>query len=474
MRYWCILGLVLGIWVQSWAQSNSDTLPVLGWGELSTLILEEHPLAQSARLNLERGELLVRGARGFFDPKLMGEWDQKAFKNDNYFRVLDAGIKMALPYGPRISVGYQFADGINLNPALTVPRQGQALIGVELPLLQGLIFDPGRAGVQQARLEQAGLEAEQRLMINDLLFRGVGHYLNWVVAENRLRLMENALSVTFNRHQAIVESFLAGELAGVDTLESFLQVQTRDLDVQQARLGTRKAALDLQNFIWGGNGNVPLTYSAPNLNILGVQENAGFPQLPPDITPLRHPKIAALDAKAGVLNVEERLGRQSMLPQLDVNYYVLGTGFEFAPIAPIEGGAPASVFAQNYKWGATLSWPILMRKGSAKQQMAQIKQEQNAQNREATFREIENKVAAFQQELSITQEQIALFESAVDNYQRLLEAEVEKFRLGDSSIFLINSREQKLVDSRDKLLALYGKYYLAQTGIVWAAGQLGN
>ena len=60
------------------------------------------------------------------------------------------------------------------------------------------------------------------------------------------------------------------------------------------------------------------------------------------------------------------------------------------------------------------------------------------------------------------------------NYQALLDAEIEKFNLGESSIFLLNSREQKLIDTQLKLTALRGKFFKSRIGLEWAAGQLGE
>ena len=46
----------------------------------------------------------------------------------------------------------------------------------------------------------------------------------------------------------------------------------------------------------------------------------------------------------------------------------------------------------------------------------------------------------------------------VINYQSLLDAETEKFRVGESSIFLLNSREQKLIEAQMKLNKLQSEF----------------
>ncbi len=474
-RYFLLLGSLFLV-VRAFPQASLDDLPILEWPIFQEMILADHPLIEKADLIAAQGDWTVREAGSFFEPKLFGDWDQKTFEAKNYYRVLDAGLGISLPYGPRLKVGYQWTDGIFLNPADNLPERGQAVIGLELPLIQGLVFDPGRAGVQKSRFEQAGLEARRRMLINDLLYEGASHYIYWVIAENRLQLMENALQVTRVRHQAIVSSFFAGDLPGVDTTESYLQVQNRMLDVQDAALTQQKAQFALLNFFWGQNNPATPTsfpWNSPSLDQAWMEDGGGFPAPPINPALNQHPKMLELAAKAGSLDVDVRMSRQEMLPQLDVNYFLLGDGWTFSPIPTSEGPTNGSVFAQNYKWGIKFGWPILMRKGNAKRQINQIKFEQNQRDQQAIFRDIENKVAAFQTEFDITMEQIRLFESAVENYRFLLSAEVEKFRLGESSIFLINSREQSLIEARNKLFSLYGKYYLSQIGMTWASGQLG-
>ena len=48
--------------------------------------------------------------------------------------------------------------------------------------------------------------------------------------------------------------------------------------------------------------------------------------------------------------------------------------------------------------------------------------------------------------LSLTQNN----ESLIENYKRLLKAEEIKFSNGESSLFLINSRENKLLETQEK------------------------
>lgn len=47
----------------------------------------------------------------------------------------------------------------------------------------------------------------------------------------------------------------------------------------------------------------------------------------------------------------------------------------------------------------------------------------------------------------------------VTDYERMLEAEELKFQLGESSLFLVNSRESKLIDGQLKAISTQNKFF---------------
>ena len=70
------------------------------------------------------------------------------------------------------------------------------------------------------------------------------------------------------------------------------------------------------------------------------------------------------------------------------------------------------------------------------------------------------------------EQQIKVYTEMTENYARLLAAENRRFELGESSLFIINSREMKLIESQLKLEKLKAEYQIAQIQIEWASGTL--
>jgi outer membrane protein TolC len=86
--------------------------------------------------------------------------------------------------------------------------------------------------------------------------------------------------------------------------------------------------------------------------------------------------------------------------------------------------------------------------------------------------EIENKVKYSFNELLAVQQQVLLSDKNVKNQKLLLSAEETKFSIGESSLFLINSRENKLLESEQKLAELKTKFFKSILSVQWSAGQL--
>ena len=86
--------------------------------------------------------------------------------------------------------------------------------------------------------------------------------------------------------------------------------------------------------------------------------------------------------------------------------------------------------------------------------------------------EIENKIKNYYTETNLLQQQITIAKKAYSNYNVLLKTESLRFANGESSLFLVNSRENKLIEILQKQVELTIKYFKAKYAIDWASGSL--
>ena len=175
-----------------------------------------------------------------------------------------------------------------------------------------------------------------------------------------------------------------------------------------------------------------------------------------------HPVLKVYTAKLAQLTIDERLKREKLKPKLNAHYNVLSNGLAFTPL-----------FTDNYKWGLSFSTSTLFRAEKGDVQLAKIKIENTQLLREQKALELKNKLLLALNELDNAVIQLDLSTKMVDNYRQLLVLENNRFQLGESSLFLLNSREMKLIEAQIKLVKGQTTAHIARAGIDWAAGQLG-
>jgi outer membrane protein TolC len=340
--------------------------------------------------------------------------------------------------------------------------------------LQGLVFDQRRAQVQQARLLKDGNAAIRRTMVNDLFLQAIETYWKWAFQNQIRQVYENSLNLAQDRFQLVKSSFEQGDKPAIDTLESLIQIQNRQLQYTQAQVDFRNATLNLSNFLWFED-LTPLEVSE-NLRPEDLQAEWSFLEEKPNDEFIRniadsHPELQSILIKQQQLNIKEKLKREQFKPNLRFNYNFLGDGFDWTDNSPSET-VVNNLVTENYKWGLKFSHPLLLRKERGGLELVRIEQLENQYKLGEKQLKISNKINAIYQQLETTFGQINTLESMVVNYETLLDAEFEKFRIGESSIFLLNSREQKLIDSQMKLNKLQTEFQKLKWKLRGAKGQL--
>ena len=434
------------------------------------MVLDQHPIARQADLYGSQAKASLLRAKGGFDPKAFASHNGKNFNGKTYFQYSEAGLSVPTWAGLEIKTAYRLASGIFLNSESKLPQDGQANLGFVWSLGQGLLFDERRAGLQWAQYGLEMGEAERLMLRNDLMLEAAKAYWNWNYSDNALQIIDAARRQAEIRHEGMRQSFQQGERSAFDTLATFIQVQNRLVDWQFAQVDARNASLELCRFLWENNQakspeNLPV---APSLAI----SDAGL-SLPFDTANLlqtalqRHPEMRQYQIKLRQLDVERRLKNEKRKPVLDVSYYLLGNAWQFFPTASING---PEMLANDIKWGLDFSYPLFNRKARGDWQLTRLKQAQTDLELTQKRQSIRAKVQQYANDLANYSTQATLFRDMAANYQRLLEGENDKFAAGESSIFLINTREQRWLDAQLKYLKLLAELRKTEAALFWAAG----
>lgn len=446
-----------------------DSLRVLDESAFIAIVKQYHPVARQAGFLVDAAKAQLLSIRGNFDPVVFINNDQKTFDGKNYYNYSNAELGIPTWFGVELYAGVENNFGDFVNPE--VSQSSSSYAGISLPLLRDLVLDKRRAMLQQGKLFVQQSAFEQRTIVNDLLFDAYQTYWNWARDYQLLRVLDTTIFLNEARYDLVKIAFQQGDRAGIDTTEALAQLQNFQQQREDAWLKFRKSTLELSTYLWLPN-NKPVY-----LNEMVIPDtlwtNQSFGNFQTDVlsnwitqTVTNHPKLQQIDFKLQSLEIERRLKFQNLLPKLDLKYNFLQKGYNVA------NSFNHNFFENNYKFGVSAVIPIPNRGGFGDYRVARIKLQTTALERNFTELNLENKVRFHYNELLNLQKQIAIYESAYRNYVRLFEAEQLRFSLGETTLFLLNSRETKVLEARQKLLELKVKFYQAFAALNWAGGLL--
>ncbi|MDB4292074.1 TolC family protein [Maribacter sp.] len=429
---------------------------ILRFNEYLGYVKQYHPIAKQAELALGMGQANLMKARGGFDPKIEVDYDRKEFKGSEYYDRLNAAFKIPTWYGIELKGTFEQNDGDFLNPADTVPADGLYSAGVAMSLGQGLWINDRMATLKQAKLFREQTKADRDLLVNQILYDAALAYFNWLRAFNEATIYQNFLKNANMRFEGIKSRAEAGDIAAIDTVEAKIAMQSRALSLEQAKVKIMKRSLELSNFLWM-NDNVPIELQPnviPDTDIDGeidvTLEILGKPL--DSFTLEKHPKLLSLGYKVDGLRVDKNLKANKLLPKIDVEY-------NFLTETPDRIN---SLQTEAYKGGLTFRLPLFLRKERGDLKLAKFKLRDAQYDLDNAEIALKNKIVALYRELDSFETQNVLINEIVGNYNTLLNAEERKFGFGESSLFLINSRESKLIDAELKQIEVQNKFYTAK------------
>lgn len=419
------------------------------YNEFLGYVKKYHPLVKQADLKLNEAQANLMQARGAFDPKIEVDFNEKQFKDNQYYSILNSSFKIPTWYGIELKAGFDNSEGIYVNPENTLPNSGLTSFGISVPVGQGLFINQRMADIRKAKIAQNLNAAERNLQAIEVLHEASVSYVNWKRAFEEVKLYENYLVNASNRYKGIEKLISEGDKPAIDSIEAGIVVKTRLLNLEDAKLKLIKAKLELSNYLWLEN-NVPLELKddlIPEITLSKtIKEVLQINELNP-IDLNNHPKIKALDAKIAMLKVDKKLKANALLPKLDVSYNYLS-----------EPSYIDNYRFEDYKIGVNFSFPLFLRKERAGVKLATIKIQDSEFGLQFERKSLENKIKSQQQEITSLEKQREYIRKLIQDYNTLLNAEDRLFEMGESSLFVINSRENTLVSSQINEIALENRY----------------
>ncbi len=428
-------------------------------------VKQYHPVAKQASIQVEKANADLLSAKGSFDPTVALDMSRKTFDGKNYYYYNNPELKVPLPIGD-IKTGIENNGGTYINTELTPGNT--SYLGFELPVLKNFLIDKRRAALQQANILQKQSNQERLKILNQLFFEAYVAYWQWAGSYQLFNTYNRFLEISNERLRLVKIAAANGDRSIMDTLEAFTQVQNIELQRADALIKLNEAALDLSNFLWNEKDSaylIPENYVPDTLqfsiNPTPVSLNEVINQALSE-----NPSLRSYDFKLQTLEVERKLKFQSLLPSLNLKANLLNRDYN------VLKGFNGALLENNYKWGIDFKVPIFLREGRGEYRKTKLKIQETSLEQNYKRWEIQNKIRTYFNEFEILQRQLQTVVSAFANYNSLLRNETLKFNNGESSLFLINSRENKVLEITEKNIQLRIKYFKSRYAVDWAAGIL--
>ena len=404
------------------------------------------PILKNSAMEIEIQFQEWMESKAAFQPKVNGTLNLKNFDDKTYYNRLNGGLKIKTPVGIKVSGGYTDNSGVFLNPENNVPIQGLAYAGIEVPLGAGLFTDMERTEVKQQAIEKDAASLINQLEVNDYLLKAGESYWEWYGNILLLELSNDALSRAQKRFKYVKQMNQLKELADIDTLEAFINLQNRSAYTIANQIKWVKSTNYLNNFIWIPTKSTGTIAPQVDLNYTAVFPDSVTKNNYVDL----HPLILLIDADSLLNKTELALVREYYKPEVDFE-------FKLQEAANNVGSFNYNPSQNNYI-GVNMSMPLFLRKERAKAKQLNYKTSIIQNKKIDMINGLTNAQKTHYTNTLNLKRSVELWQDATKNYYRMLEAELVKYNLGESSLFVVNNRELKWIDSQEKYIKSYIDY----------------
>lgn len=446
---------------------DETTQGPLTWPEVFAVLAATHPQLAAARARVRAAEGDALAARGGFDPLLRARGQYvpvSAFPRG----TVDVELRQATPlWGLSAYAGWRLGLGRFAVYDLRgkTAAAGELRAGLSLPLWQGGAIDRRRADTRVAALAQeaAVVELDARWLE---LERAAGRaYWAWVAAGLRLELQRRLLALATDRDEALRKQIDAGGLPPVEGLDNRRAIVDREARTVAAERALQQAALELARHLRDARGEVEVPAPTRLPPAFPEPQRPAADDLERTIAAAheRRPELRRLALTRAAAVVELRLASNNRAPRIDVDAYAAkdigAVDPSFAYLRPAELGV-----------GVTVELPLALRGARGKLRRAEAEMARiDAELRLARdtvaleIRDAHSALVAAHARLDLAREQLTLARA-------LEQAERSRFGLGDSTLLLVNLREQAAADAAVQELEALGDYHRAAVDLRAAVG----
>jgi outer membrane protein TolC len=407
--------------------------------------LLERPLAEADQLVATgRFDLLLRARL---------EIQQFGFYENERFQVqVDQPTTL---WGSSIYSGYAQSTGRfpDYDGKQVTNDAGQYVAGVRVPLARDRAIDARRAELAQRRIgvRLADLSIDQQRIA--ILQGATRRYWDWVAAGRRLAIARALLEVAQARDSILTEAVRLGALPQFEQLDNQRLVLQRRNNVVEAQRAIENAAIELSLFLRDDRGQprlaaeneLPLAFPDP-----GALEDA---QLLADLeaAQLRRPEIMRLIFQRNQVEIDRKLAQNQRLPNVDL----------FSEYTREMGSGPVQRGPNDVRGGIIFELPFQRRQATGRLQAAEARLRQFEQRETFQRDQVTAEVRDAASAVRAAYERSRVLHDELRITRQVEEAERTRYELGDSTLFVLNQREQSTAEAAVREANALADYYRA-------------
>lgn len=424
------------------APAARSSAPLL-LGEVLDSVQRHFPAIIAAQKEQRAAEAELLAARGGFDPllRLRAEGAVLGYYQNGR---LDVSLEQPTPlWGTRFFAGWRLGTGsfADYDGKLETNEYGEVRVGAVVPLWRNGPIDRTRAAIKRAAVGQtlaAQGVAQQRL---EAVRLGSQRYWEWTAAGQRLHIAHSLQRLAAERDAALAQRVRHGDLPEIERIDNQRLILSRQSLLIAAQRGLEQAQIELSIYLRDARGEPWLVPAERLPRELPLPEPRALTseRLAADIqTALaRRPEAERLRLQLEQLGIDRDLAKNQLAPAVDVGLAFsqdLGAGSSTRTPPVLEGSVLFDMPIPNRTAKGRL--------GATEAQMARL---------QAQARLVRDRICAEVQDvqslLRTAEQRVALARAELQLAQKVETAEHQRFELGDSTLVLVNLREQATADA---------------------------
>lgn len=398
-----------------------------------------YPRIKIARLEMNKAQGEYITALGKFDPSLkLNTASQPVGGYINDYGDTELNIP-TFYNGVKVFGGYRNGQGnwpIYYQNYLT-NSGGEARAGLSLPLLRDRLIDKERTGLLTTK-ETIRMRQQDAAVIKIKVYQeAIKAYWQWVQAGLQVRTFKQLEMLAKQRQKAIIKQARQGDLPTLAISENLQLMMQREQLVNQGEMIFEQAAINLSLYYRDPKGNpkVPLNAALPPSSVFkrSNQPAQGLSLLQ------QHPALKKLQNYSNIIKLKENLAKNELLPHVDATAYTFkqnGTG-----------GYPLLI-PQAAMVGVSFKYPLFQREAKGKLMSARSEFQQVTTEKKFLFEQLKNELVNLFIGIRRYHHQVDLLNKELHLARAVQQGETTKFYEGDSTLFLVNQREQTTAQVR--------------------------